>query len=33
MQFDGSDGNGYYGTGYEILVRDPLSTPGSGPAS
>ena len=23
MQFDGSDGNGYYGTGYEILVRDP----------
>lgn len=21
MQFDGSDGNGYYGTGYEILVR------------
>ncbi|MBO9522339.1 MAG: hypothetical protein J7518_12450 [Nocardioidaceae bacterium] len=24
MQFDGSDGNGYYGTGFEILVRDPL---------
>ncbi len=23
MQFDGSDGNGYYGTGYEILVRYP----------
>lgn len=23
MQFDGSDGNGYYGTGYEILVRAP----------
>lgn len=23
MQFDGSDGNGYYGTGFEILVRDP----------
>ena len=23
MQFDGTDGNGYYGTGYEILVRDP----------
>lgn len=22
MQFNGSDGNGYYGTGYEILVRD-----------
>jgi hypothetical protein len=22
MQFDGSDGNGYYGTGFEILVRD-----------
>jgi hypothetical protein len=22
MQFDGSDGNGYYGTGYEILVRE-----------
>lgn len=21
MQFDGSDGNGYYGTGYELLVR------------
>lgn len=21
MQFDGTDGNGYYGTGYEILVR------------
>lgn len=21
MQFDGSDGNGYYGTGFEILVR------------
>lgn len=21
MQFDGSDGNGYYGTGYEIVVR------------
>lgn len=23
MQFDGTDGNGYYGTGFEILVRDP----------
>ena len=23
MQFDGSDGNGYYGTGFEILVRPP----------
>lgn len=23
MQFDGSDGNGYYGTGFEILVRLP----------
>lgn len=23
MQFDGSDGNGYYGTGFEILVRTP----------
>lgn len=22
MQFDGSDGNGYYGTGFEILVRE-----------
>lgn len=22
MQFDGTDGNGYYGTGFEILVRD-----------
>lgn len=22
MQFNGSDGNGYYGTGFEILVRD-----------
>jgi hypothetical protein len=22
MQVDGSDGNGYYGTGFEILVRD-----------
>lgn len=22
MQFDGSDGNGYYGTGFELLVRD-----------
>lgn len=21
MQFDGSDGNGYYGTGFELLVR------------
>lgn len=21
MQFDGTDGNGYYGTGFEILVR------------
>ncbi len=21
MQFDGTDGNGYYGTGYSILVR------------
>jgi hypothetical protein len=25
MQFDGSDGNGYYGTGFEILVRDVTS--------
>lgn len=25
MQVDGSDGNGYYGTGYEIVVR-PAST-------
>lgn len=23
MQFDGTDGNGYYGTGFEILIRDP----------
>lgn len=23
MQFDGSDGNGYYGTGFELLVRFP----------
>lgn len=23
MQFDGSDGNGYYGTGFEILIRRP----------
>ena len=23
MQFEGSDGNGYYGTGFEILVRPP----------
>lgn len=23
MQFNGSDGNGYYGTGFEILVRKP----------
>lgn len=23
MQFDGSDGNGYYGTGFELLVRAP----------
>ena len=22
MQFDGWDGNGYYGTGFELLVRD-----------
>lgn len=22
MQFDGSDGNGYYGTGFSILVRE-----------
>lgn len=22
MQFDGSDGNGYYGTGFQILVRE-----------
>lgn len=22
MQFDGTDGNGYYGTGFELLVRD-----------
>jgi hypothetical protein len=22
MQFDGSDGNGYYGTGFELLVRE-----------
>lgn len=22
MQFDGSDGSGYYGTGFEILVRE-----------
>lgn len=22
MQFDGSDGNGYYGTGFALLVRD-----------
>lgn len=21
MRFDGSDGNGYYGTGYRLLVR------------
>lgn len=26
MQFDGSDGNGYYGTGYELLVRRPEVT-------
>ena len=25
MQFDGSDGNGYYGTGFEILVRRPAA--------
>ena len=25
MQFDGTDGNGYYGTGFEILVREALS--------
>jgi hypothetical protein len=25
MQFDGSDGNGYYGTGFEILVREAVS--------
>lgn len=24
MQFDGTDGNGYYGTGFEILVRPPI---------
>lgn len=23
MQFDGTDGNGFYGTGFEILIRDP----------
>lgn len=23
MQFDGTDGNGYYGTGFGLLVRDP----------
>lgn len=22
MQFDGTDGNGYYGTGFELLVRE-----------
>ncbi|TDE03435.1 DUF7448 domain-containing protein [Jiangella asiatica] len=27
MQFDGSDGNGYYGTGFELLVR-PAETKG-----
>jgi hypothetical protein len=26
MQFDGTDGNGYYGTGFEILVRDVTPT-------
>lgn len=26
MQFDGTDGNGYYGTGYEILVRPAEAT-------
>lgn len=25
LQVDGTDGNGYYGTGYEILVRFPKS--------
>ena len=25
MQFDGTDGNGYYGTGFEILVREARS--------
>lgn len=29
MQFEGSDGNGYYGTGFEILVRSPLGVPES----
>lgn len=35
MQFDGTDGNGYYGTGYEILVRRPTRVipPGSGDPS
>lgn len=23
MQFDGTDGNGYYGTGFWLLVRPP----------
>lgn len=26
VQVDGSDGNGYYGTGYEILVKIPRDT-------
>ena len=30
MQFDGTDGNGYYGTGFEILVREAVVTGGSG---
>lgn len=25
LQVDGTDGNGYYGTGYEVLVRFPKS--------
>lgn len=25
MQFDGTDGNGYYGTGFELLVREVTS--------
>jgi hypothetical protein len=30
MQFDGTDGNGYYGTGFEILVRDVSAATGPG---
>lgn len=32
-RFEGSDGNGYYGTGYSIKVRVPAQTTFIGPAT